>query len=147
MAEIATGARARFSLGGVAVGFATNVNINEEITYEPVEVLDNIQVEEFVAVGYRVDLSAGLIRIVNDTLKSRGLLAQQGRNPQQHLLNILNLGELVAQIEDSRTSQVIGHVEGVKISRNSLQITARGVVGVDVSFVAKRFRDESDLTN
>ena len=46
-----TGARARFSISGVKVGFARNVTVREEIQLDPVEVLDNIEVEEYVPVA------------------------------------------------------------------------------------------------
>ena len=68
---IITGARARFSIEGVKVGFATDVNLGEEIQYEEANVLDNIEVEEYVPVGYRVTFTARKFRIVGETLKSR----------------------------------------------------------------------------
>ena len=37
-------------------------------------------------------------------------------------------------------------IEGVKISEQNITVTARGVVGVNATMVAKRARDESDLT-
>lgn len=146
MAEIYTGVRARFSLNGVKVGFATNVNVREAIQYEPIQVLDNIQVEEHVPVGYEVSLTADTIRLVGETFKSRGQLPSQGQSPQLFLQNILNTGELVATLEDSVTNQTVAHVEGVRISERNISVTARGVVGENVTMVAKRMRNEADLT-
>lgn len=145
MAEILTGARARFSLDGVKVGFATGVTLREVITYEPVKVLDNIQVEEHVPTDYDVSMTADKVRIVLDTIKSRGWFPSQGASPEDHLTNILNTGEIVGTIEDSKTGQIVANVEGVKISERNLTITARGVIGTNVSMVAKRARDEFDL--
>jgi hypothetical protein len=145
MAEILTGARARFSLDGVKVGFATGVTLREMITYEPVKVLDNIQVEEHVPTDYDVSMTADMIRIVGDTIKSRGWFPSQGSSPTQHLSNMITTGELVATLEDNQTNQIIANVEGVKISERNLTITARGVIGTNVTMVAKRARDEFDL--
>jgi hypothetical protein len=145
MAEILTGARARFSLDGVKVGFATNVSVREIVTFEPVKVLDDIQVKEHVPTDYDVSLTADTIRIVGDTLKSRNWFAKQGGSPEDHLTNLLNTGELTASLEDSRTGKIVANVEGVKISERGINVSSRGIVGENVSFVAKRVRDESDL--
>lgn len=145
MAEIATGARARFSLRGIPVGYATNVDVRESITYEPVKVLDNIQVREHVPIDYDVSMAADMIRIVNETIKSQEWFPKQGKSAAEHLLNMINLGEMVATIEDSITETTICHVEGVKIAEHSIRVTARGIIGENVSMVAKRRRDESDL--
>lgn len=146
MPEIATGARCKFSMAGVKVGYATGVSVREAITYEPIKVLDNIQVIEHVPVDYDVSMTADMIRIVGETIKSQGWFPQQGQSPAQHLLNMLNQGELVGTIEDSKTGKVIAHVEGVKLAERNLQVNARGVIGTNVSMVAKRARDESDIT-
>lgn len=145
MAEVLTGARARFSLDGVKVGFATGVTLREMITYEPIKVLDNIQVEEHVPTDYDVSMTADTVRIVGDTIKSRGWFPSQGSSPTEHLSNVINTGELTATIEDNQANQIVANVEGVKISERNLTITARGVVGTNVSMVAKRARDEFDL--
>ena len=143
--EIVTGARARFSLDGAKVAFATGVTVRESITYEPVNVIDNVQVAEHVPVGYEVSMTSDRVRLVDDTIKSNGWFAQQGNSPADHLTNMLNTGELVGTIEDSKTGKIIMNVEGVKISEYNMTINARGVVLTNVSFVAKRARDESDV--
>ena len=145
MAEILTGARSRLSLDGVKVGFTTGTSIREVVTYEPIQVLDNIQVEEHVPTDYTVSMTADLVRIVGDTIKSRGWFASQGSSPVQHLQNLINTGELTASLEDNQTNQVVANVEGVKIAERNVTISARGVVGTNVSMVAKRARDEFDL--
>lgn len=144
MAEIATGARVRFSLDGVKVGYATGVNVEQQIDYEPIIVLDNIQVEQHEPVGYTVSMSARRVRIIGDTLKSRGWFPKQGQSSSEFLLNILNTGAMTATIEDRKTGEVIAQVEQVRISRQSMNVDARGLTGEDVSMVAIRVRDESE---
>lgn len=143
--RLLTGARARFSIEGVKVGFATGVSIGEEIEYQPAEVLDNIRVEEFVPVAYRVqNFTADRLRIVNETLKSLGLFPSVGANSEEHLQNILNSGDLSATIEDNRTGELIATVEQVKISAKSINVQARGIVAENITFVATVVKDESE---
>ncbi len=140
-----TGARARFLIEGVKVGYARNVAVTEEIQYDPVEVLDNIEVEEFVAVAYRVTFTASQFRIIGETIKSLGLFPSVGGDTNEHLENILVSGDLVATIEDTPTGKIFATVEQVKIASHNWTIDARGVVGEDMTFVAIRVRDESEI--
>ena len=143
--DVVTGARARLSFSGVKVGYATGVSLREMIQYEPLKVLDDIQVQEHIPVDYDVSMTADVVRIVGDSLKKNGWFPSQGANSAAFLLNVINSGELVADIEDSVTGKIIYHVEGVKISERNVTISARGIVGKNVSMVAKRARDEFDL--
>lgn len=143
--KLFTGARARFLLNGTKVGYARNVSGTEEIQYEPVNVLDNIQVEEHVPVGYTCSLNCSLFRIVGETLKSKGYFPNLGANTEEHLKNILTNGDLVATIEDSQTGEIIATYEQVKIASHNFTIDARGIVGEDVTFVCIRSKDESEI--
>ena len=146
--NVLTGARARFSLNGKQVGYATGVTVREMIQYEPIKTLDNIQTVEHAPTDYEVSMTAELVRIIGSTIKSEGWFPQQGTSPEDHLSNILASGELTATIEADANigePQIIMNVEGVRITERNLQIQARGVVGTNVSMVAIRARDESDL--
>lgn len=139
-----TGARARFSIDGRKVGYARNVAVTEEITYEPIEVLDNIEVEEFAPTAYRVTFTAGQFRIIGETLKSLGFFPSVGANTEEHLENILVSGDLVATVEDTATGKLFATLEQVKVASHNWTIDARGVVGEDMTFVAIRLKDESE---
>ncbi len=143
--RVFTGARARFSIGPKKVGFATNVSGSEEIELQPVEVLDNIEVEEFVPVAYRVTFTASLVRIIGETLKSEGFFPKTGNSPEEHLTNILLIGDLVCTIEDSKSNAIMMTLEQVKIQSRNFTVNARGIVGKDVTFVAVRMKDESEV--
>ena len=144
--EVLTGARAIFYLDGVQIGWATGVTLREAITYEPIQVLDKIEVDSHEPVGYEASMSADLVRIMTDTLKAKGWFPKQGKSHTEFLTNILAQGEITAAIIDRKTEKVAYQAEGVKISERSVQIGARGVVGESVSMVVKRLRDEADLT-
>jgi len=142
---VLTGARARLSIDGKKVGYATGVTVREMLNHEPIKVLDDIQVKEHVPVDYEVSMTASTVRLTGTSLKSLGWVALQGATSADHLTNIIALGELVAQIEDTQTGTILGVVEGIRIQEQDLTIQARGVVGINVTMVAKRFRDEADV--
>jgi hypothetical protein len=142
--RVFTGARARFLLNGKKVGYATNVSGSEEITYEPIEVLDNLQVEEYAPTGYRVSFTASMVRIVGESVKSAGWFPKLGTSPEEHLKNVLLSGDLAATIEDNKTKKILLTVEQVKLASHNFTINARGIVGQDMTFVAIRMRDEAD---
>jgi hypothetical protein len=143
--KLYTGARARFSVEGQVIGYARNVAGSESIEYFPVEVLDNIEVEEHVAIAYRCTLSASMFRIVGASMKSAGLFPNTGQDAATHLENILTNGELQAQLEDTKTGKIISQITQVKVADNNWTVDARGVVGNDVNFVAIRMLDESEV--
>ena len=148
--RVFTGARARFMINGVKVGYARNVTVSEEIRYDPVEVLDNIEVLEFAPISYMVRLRASQFRIVGETLKSRGWFPNAGANAEEHLSNIL-MGDdpknvLTAIVEDSKTQNILATIEQIKIASHNWTVDARGVVGEDVEFVGIRMKDESEVS-
>ena len=146
--NVLTGARARFTIDGVQVGYATGVTIREMIQYEPIKVLDNIQTVEHAPTDYEVSMTAELVRIIGTTIKSQGWFPKQGTSPEDFMSNLISGGDLTAVIEADAnigTPQIVMHVEGVRISEQSVNISARGVVGTNVTMVAIRARDESDV--
>jgi hypothetical protein len=142
--RVFTGARARFMIDGKKVGYATNCSGGEEIQYEQLECLDNIEVEENVPVGYRVTFSASKARIVGETIKSEGFFPKTGKNPAEHLQNILLQDDMVCVIEDSKTERKIMTLEQVKMGSRNFTINARGIVAKDVTYLAIRMKDESE---
>jgi hypothetical protein len=143
--QVFTGARARLLINGVKIGWATGVSGSESITYEPIKVLDNIQVQEFVPVAYEVTLSASRVRIIGKTMKSQGFFPSVGGSADEHLRNILTNGDLVVQVEDTITGRIYANYEQVKVSDVSWSIDAVGVTANEVTFVAIRARDESEV--
>lgn len=140
-----TGARARLLINGTKVGWATGVSGSESISYEAVKVLDNIQVQEHVPTEYNVTLTASEVRIIGKTMKSRGFFPGVGGSAEEHLRNILTTGDLVVQVEDVVTGNVFANYEQVKVSDVSWSIDAVGITATEVTFVAIRARDESEV--
>lgn len=145
MSDVITGARVRFMLKGVKVGHATDWTCRESIRYEPLETLDNIEVDEHVPVGYYVDLSCRRAIIRKEDLKKSGWFPKTGTTSEKHLQEILLTGELEAVLLDSNNGEGLIIVTGVKIADHNWTITARGIAMEDVTFTAIRRKDESEI--
>jgi len=145
-----SGARAMFFFNGTQVAYASGVDGSEEIQYEPVEVLDNLPVKEHVPVGYRVTLSCNIFRTVASgasTDVAPGSLKQQSIFPLFGTRgeNILRLTGVTVHIQDRTTGKTLYIIEDVKPASNNFSMTARGVVGQNVSFVCIKMLDEAEL--
>lgn len=149
-----SGARAVFRIDGQKIAWASGVEIGEEIQHEPIDVLDNLEVQEHVPLAYRVSFSASIFRTIKNTpgaqapregqtgsLKEIGLFPKTGAD----VLNALRAGTMTATIHDRLTGKIVAQVERVRSANNNFSLTARGVVGQNVSFVAIRVKDESEV--
>lgn len=132
-----SGARAIFLINSNPVGFAGGVSGEEMIDYEPVDVLNLLEVREFVPVAYRTSLNAQIFRVVGQSLKALGILPRAQ--------DIIASGDLEAAIQDNHTGQTIALFQGVRCSGHSFDVTARGIVMENVSFVSIRVFDEFEV--
>lgn len=132
-----SGARAIFLINSQPVGFAGGVSGEEMVDYEPVDVLNLLEVREFVPVAYRTSLNAQIFRVVGQSLKALGILPRQQ--------DIITSGDLEAAVQDNVTGQTIALFQGVRCSGHSFDVTARGIVMENVSFVSIRVFDEFEV--
>lgn len=136
-AAVFSGSRARVKINGTQIGYAAGVSGSESVEYDPVEVLDLLEVKEFVPVAYRVTLNAQIFRVIGQSLKKQGIFPTES--------NILTSGDLKLTIEDRLApNDTMAQFEGVKAATNSWDVTARGITQSNVDFVAIRLRDEFD---
>ena len=139
-----SGARAIFYVGNEAIGYAGGVSGSESIDYEPVDVLDLLEVKEFVPVAYRATLSAQIFRVIGQSLKAKGIFPAHASDSNG--LNILTSGDLTCQIQDRlNPGTIMAQFEACKCSEHSFDVTARGITSENVTFVTIRMRDEFDL--
>lgn len=131
------GARARFKINGQKVAYAGGVSGEEAIDYQPVDVLDLVEVFEHVPVGYRASLNANIFRVVGQSLKNLGIFPKNN--------NILTSGDLTAAIEDTQTGRNVYAFHGVKAATKTFDLSARALVTENVGFVAIRCIDESQI--
>lgn len=137
-ANVFSGARARFLVNGTPVAFAGGVSGSESIDYEPVDVLDLLEVREFVPVAYRATLNAQIFRVIGQSLKQLGIFPVEE--------NILTTGDLDCAIEDRlNAGTTMALFQNCKAQEHSWDVTARGIVSENVTFVTIRVRDESEV--
>jgi hypothetical protein len=90
-----------------------------------------------VPVAYRATLNAQIFRIVGNSLKAQGVFPK--------LQDIITTTTMTAAIEDAElTGKTMSMFSGVKTAGHTFDVTARGLVTENVSFVAIKLDDESD---
>jgi hypothetical protein len=142
--QLFTGARARLIANGVRVGWATGVSGSRSYQKEPVDVLDNVEVEEHATLGYRVSLRASIVGLVSQSLVSAGLLPEIGQTNEEHLRNLIGQPVFTVQIEDNQTGAVIWEFTGCEIADESFSVQSRSMMMRDVNFVAIRLADVAE---
>ena len=146
--EIFSGARARFYIDENPIGFCAGVSGEEAVDYEPVDTLDFLEVREHIPVSYRASLSAAFFRLIGSPLKQ-----YQGKNGKAggieifpKLGNALTSGALSASIHETANSgTVIAKFEGVRAASKTFDVSSRGIVTENCSFIAIKQIDESEI--
>lgn len=145
--RVFTGARAIFKFNDSIVGFASGVSGSEEVSYEGVDVLDHLAVVEHAPTGYRVSFSAQVFRTIavgpSTDVESPGSLKEQNIFPKFE--EILRLEGVDCLIQDRITGKILFLLQKVKTASYNFNVTARGIVGQNVQFVAIRAFDESEI--
>lgn len=135
--QVFSGPRARFKIDGVTIGYAGGVSGEEVIDYEPVDVIDLLEVKEHVPVSYKATLNSQIFRVIGNSLKAQGIFPTPSK--------IINSVAMTAAIEDAEiTHKTIAMFTGVRTAGHTFDVTARGLVSENVSFVAIRVADESE---
>ena len=131
------GARGYITYQGVPLAYCENVSGSIEYDMRPVDVLDNLETEEFVPVSYRVTLNARFVTVTDKSLIDRGI--------QVPLEDVLTSGEAVLEMKDRPTDTAQYSFEGVKFQRSSFDLAKGEFTRSDVAFVAKRVRDKDGI--
>ena len=145
--KVLTGARVKLRVADKTIGYATVASYAESISYEPIMVLDQLEVAEHVPVAYDVSFSASHVRIIGTTLKGQDQFPGVGTGGEELLLNTLALSSgagMTASIEEQGGDTIV-ELFDVKVTSHAMTVGARGVVGEDVTFVAIRANDESGV--
>lgn len=137
--NIYTGARAIFKLAGQKVAVATGVDVTETINYEPVRTLDLLEVYEFAETSYDCSLNCEYVKVIGQSATQLGFF------PHVDLMSILTQPELVAELYDNVTGQLVDVVEGVKPSNKNYSVRAGAVVAENLTFVAKRVKNVAEV--
>lgn len=133
-----TGARCIFKINGQKVATATGVDVASNIGYEEIQTLDMLEVYEFAEVRYRASFSCTNVKVIGQSP------TQLGWFPHVDLMSILTQPELVAELWDNVTGQLVGVGEGIKPEGNAFNVAAGAVTANNLTFVCKRFKDASE---
>ena len=145
MSEVLTAPRCRILIDSRPFARGTNVQYTAEIDYQDVEVLDNIEVEEFAPVAYRVSGTIGMVKAKGLTPKSLGLIPETGVDHEEHLENILLQAEITLVLIDKKSPPTtLTTLTGVRFGSYGWAVAARGIATENISFKAKRETDESE---
>jgi hypothetical protein len=138
--QVFSGPRALFKVGSTPIAYASNVSGEESVDYEPVDVLDLLEVMEHVPVSYRTSLSAQIFRVIGKSIKELGIFPK--------IQDIVTSSAMTATIEDavpvSGTRKAMAFFMGVRCGGHSWDVTARGMTSDNVNFVAIRVQDETE---
>lgn len=137
MSTVMTGAKAIFRINGQQVAWASSVEYNEEVMLEEVNTLDNIAVQEYAEVGYRVEMTCRVFRVSG--LSPKGPLY----NFMSKLQNILTQGVLTADITQVTDGAVIASLEQVKLATRQVTVESRGIMTETWTFKAIKATDEA----
>jgi hypothetical protein len=131
--KVMTGAKAQFLINGKKIAYASNVSWNENIAYEPINVLDQLEVAEHAETGYTVDLQCQSFRVLGESVKALGIM--------QSLNKILTQGDMTAAVTHGGQNLLL--MTGVKLQSRQTSVDARGVMTETWSFVGKKATDET----
>lgn len=131
MAKTLSGSRASLKLDGVKVAFVGSVNITQENTLTPIDVLDQLQVAEHAETAHIVNFTCNLFKVDENAASALGL-------DPANLDDILSQGELTMEIYDRIGDKAVYTMSGVKFSGGSGSIDARGVWSGTWNFVGRR---------
>lgn len=139
--QVFSGPRALFKVAETPIGYAGEVSGEETCDFEPVDVLDMLEVREHVPVAYRCSLSARVFRVIGQSIKSLGIFPK--------LTDIITSEAMTAAIEDAHPvnggRRNMAFFTGVRCAGHTWDTSARGMVSDQVNFVAIRVQDESEL--
>jgi len=138
--QVFSGPRALFKIGPNPIGYASDVNGEETIQYEPVDCLDLLEVKEHVPVAYRCSLTARVFRVIGQSVKALGIFPK--------LSDVITSSSLTATISDAKpiegVEKSMAYFTGVRCSGHTWDTNARGLVSDNVNFVAIRVEDETE---
>lgn len=147
MPQIFSGGRAKFYINEKPIGFCAGVSGEEAVDYEPVETLEHLEVREHVPVSYRASLSAAFFRLIGSSLKEYTDAEAGGMSIFPKFENILTSGELTASIHATKAENPgkIALFTGVRAASKTFDVSSRGIVTENCSFIAIKQMDESEI--
>ena len=134
-ATVVSGARAILKIGDEEIGYATGVQASEQIDYQPVEQLGEVDVVTYEPTARRITMSCSLLRIL-DATQLTNLFPASG---QGTTASVLDFSELTAEVIDNHgNGQTLYKFEGVKPTSRNFTLDRGGIMMVNANFVCTR---------
>jgi hypothetical protein len=157
MANVITGAKAKITINGAVVGYATGISIAENTLNGRVESLGYIDSREIVPISRNVQVMATMIRIFDAYIGAAGngvpsvfggdtddngfvnTATVVSRSIEDRTRDVLNKAYFDIQIIDSSSSdnKVIYTVKNCKISSQNIVVDRASLMGVQVMMDAE----------
>lgn len=134
--QVISGARAILKIGDVEIGYATGVQASEQIDYQPVEQLGEVDVVTYEPTARRITMSCSMLRIL-DLSQLKSLFPSSG---QGTTADVLDFAEMTAEVIDKvkEGSPVLYKFEGVKPTSRNFTLDRGGIMMLNANFVATR---------
>lgn len=133
MSKTFSGPKGSLKLNGIKVAFVGSININQENTLTPVDVIDQLDVAEHAETGHVVGFSCNLFKIDGNAASQLGL-------DPENLDDILSQGELTMEVYNRVDDRVEYTMSGVKWEGGSGSLDARGIWQGTWNFRGRRGR-------
>jgi len=125
--NVSTGAKLLLTIGDAKVGFANNVTFTVNHNHQPIEVFNEVTVNEYAELGATVEFTATMFRVATKAAISLGLMPR--------LADLLEQPELTATIFDKHSGVALLTMNGLKCQTRSGSVDARDFVHVLFSYI------------
>jgi len=139
--KVFSGVRGLLKIDGVTVGWLAGASGSTNLQQTPLEVCNNVDVEEYVTTGRNHSGSMETVRLVDRDLVSIGLLPGGGASSAA----VASFTGKTAQICDTVTDKVLVQMEGLKLTSYNWSMAARGIVMDNAAWVAPKCKLGSEL--
>ena len=136
-AQVVSGARAILKIGDEEIGYATGVQASEQIDYQPVEQLGEVDVVTYEPTARRITMSCSLLRILNAT-QLTNLFPASGQGTTANVLDFSELTAEVIQTHGDGAGTTLYKFEGVKPTSRNFTLDRGGIMMVNANFVCTR---------
>lgn len=120
------------SATGTEIGWATGVNVSENIQTQRVDVIGEIDSQEIIPVRRTATLTVDAIRISKQALENNGSWQKGSTN------DILNAGGISMSVIDENTQETLLTLEGCRPTTRNFRVDSSSLFSENLSFEVRR---------
>jgi len=133
--QVISGARAILKIGDAEIGYATGVQASEQIDYQPIEQLGEVDVITYEPTARRITMSCSMLRIL-DVSQLKNLFPASGQNTTADVLDFVEMTAEVINLHGDKAT--LYKFEGVKPTSRNFTLDRGGIMMLNANFVATR---------